>query len=112
MRWSCPLIFAQSYERIERIRSLAKRDERKNPMYYFYALKSQINNKIYKGNTDNLIERVKAHNSGKVKSTKNGKPWKLIYYEAHLTKTLARKAELFYKTGQGRRQLNKKLGLE
>ena len=81
-------------------------------MYYFYILQSKVNNKLYKGSTENLRKRFKEHNSGKVKSSKNGTPWNLIYYEAHRNKTLARKTELFYKTGQGRRQLKKKLGLD
>lgn len=81
-------------------------------MYYFYIIRSEINNKLYKGSTEDLKKRFKEHNLGKVKSTKNYRPWILIYYEAHLTKTLSRKAELFYKTSQGRRQLKKKLGLE
>jgi putative endonuclease len=96
----------------------ARFDGRANPtlisiiMYYFYTLQSQINDKLYKGTTNDLKKRVKEHNSGKVKSTKPYRPWKLIYYEAHRNKTLARKTEIFYKTGQGRRQLKKKLGLE
>lgn len=81
-------------------------------MHYFYTLQSQTNNKLYKGITEDLKKRVKDHNSGRVKSTKSYRPWKLIYYEAHRNKTPARKAELFYKTKQGRRQLKKKLGLE
>jgi len=81
-------------------------------MYYLYILQSKTNNKLYKGSTDDLRKRFKEHNDGKVKSTKSGKPWELIYYEAHKNKTLARKAEIFYKTSQGRRQLKKKLGLE
>lgn len=81
-------------------------------MYYFYILQSQTDNRLYKGITEDLRKRVKDHNSGRVKSTKLYRPWKLIYYEAHRNKTLARKAELFYKTKQGRRQLKKKLGLE
>lgn len=58
----------------------------------------------------NIEKRVNEHNAGKVKSTSRYKPWKLVYFEAYLDKTLARKTEIFYKTGQGRRQLMKKLG--
>jgi len=78
--------------------------------YYVYVLKSTVINRRYTGSTENLPSRVKNHNDGKVKSTKPYRPWQLIYYEAHSSKTLARKAEIFYKTGQGRRQLKKKLG--
>ena len=81
-------------------------------MHYFYVLRNQINNKLYKGSTDDLRKRLEEHNKGKVTSTKNGRPWSLIYYEAHRNKILARKAEKFYKSSQGRRQLKKKLELE
>ncbi|MFZ5559224.1 MAG: GIY-YIG nuclease family protein [Patescibacteria group bacterium] len=81
-------------------------------MYYFYVLQSQTNNKLYKGSTEDLRKRLEEHNKGKVASTKNGRPWNLIYYEGHRNKILARKTELFYKTGQGRRHLKEKLGLE
>lgn len=81
-------------------------------MYYFYVLQSKINKKLYKGSTTDLKERVAEHNAGKIKSTKAFRPWKLMYYEGHRNKSLARKAEIFYKSSQGRRQLKKKLGLE
>jgi putative endonuclease len=81
-------------------------------MFYVYILKSTIANRLYKGSTSNLETRLDEHNSGKVRSTKPYRPWRLIYYEAHRDKKLAQKAELFYKTGQGRRQLKKKSGFE
>ncbi|MDD4477346.1 MAG: GIY-YIG nuclease family protein [Patescibacteria group bacterium] len=81
-------------------------------MFYTYILKSLKNQKLYVGSSEDLKTRIDSHNKGKVSSTKSCCPWKLIYYEAHLTKTLSRKAELFYKTSQGRRQLKKKLGME
>lgn len=81
-------------------------------MYYVYVLQSQKTNKLYKGSADNLRDRFKQHNKGESRYTKTGIPWELIYYEAHKTKELARKAEIFYKKSQGRRQLKKKLGIE
>ena len=53
---------------------------------------------LYKGITGGLKNRTAEHNSGKVKSTKSHRPWKLIYCEAYSNKTLAKKTELFYKT--------------
>jgi putative endonuclease len=81
-------------------------------MHYVYFLKSEKNGDLYKGSTANLKERFEEHNKGEVKSTKSNRPWKIIYYEAHINKTLARKAELFYKSSQGRRQIKKKLDLK
>lgn len=74
-------------------------------MYYVYILKSKKTSKLYKGSTSDLKERIENHNKGKVFSTKNGRPWKLIYYEAFISKTDARKEELFLKTGKGRERL-------
>ncbi|OGG86874.1 endonuclease [Candidatus Kuenenbacteria bacterium RIFCSPHIGHO2_02_FULL_39_13] len=81
-------------------------------MYYVYILKSLIKNRHYIGYSADLKRRLIEHNSGKVKSTKAMKPWELIYYEAHQKECLARKTEIFYKTGQGRRQLKKKLEIK
>lgn len=75
-------------------------------------MKSKLTGKHYVGSTDDLKNRLGEHNHGKVISTKSGLPWVLVYYEAYSVRVLARKAELFYKTGQGRRQLKKKLQLE
>lgn len=81
-------------------------------VFYTYILQSLLNGSLYVGSTDDLKNRFKEHNAGKVTYTKRFMPWKLVYYEAYLTKLLARKTELFYKTSQGRRQLNKKLVLD
>lgn len=77
--------------------------------YYLYIIFSESHQRRYVGFTSDLRNRIAVHNRGNVRSTKSYVPWRLIYYEAHLSRTLARKAELFYKTGQGRRQLKKKL---
>lgn len=81
-------------------------------MHYTYFLYSEKHHRVYVGITDNLKERLERHNHGDVTSTKPYQPWILAYYEAHRSRTLARKAELFYKTSQGRRQVQKKLGLK
>ncbi|MBI5621726.1 GIY-YIG nuclease family protein [Candidatus Falkowbacteria bacterium] len=80
-------------------------------MYYVYIIKSTKNNKLYTGFSKNLATRIKEHNTGRVTSTKLYRPWKLVYYEAYSEEILARKTEIFYKTGQGRRQIKKKLDL-
>ena len=49
-------------------------------MYLVYILKC-IDDSFYTGYTDNIILRVKQHNRGEVKYTKNLRPVKLIYTE-------------------------------
>ncbi|PIR67758.1 endonuclease [bacterium CG_4_10_14_0_2_um_filter_33_32] len=74
-------------------------------MYYVYIIYSSKLDKTYKGSTDNLRERIDSHNNRKVKSTKLGIPWKLIYYEAFISKVDAKREELFLKSGKGRERL-------
>ncbi len=78
-------------------------------MYFVYVLKSVIDKKLYIGLTEALNERVKAHNSGSVESTKNRRPFQLIYYEAYINKQDASGREKFLKSGSGHRFLKKQL---
>ncbi len=78
-------------------------------MYYIYVLYSKKDHKLYIGYSADLKERIKRHSQGRVKSTKNRLPLTLIYYEAFINEKAARNQELFYKTGQGRRILKKRL---
>ena len=68
-------------------------------MHYVYILKSQKDNKIYTGYTDNLENRIEEHNSGKVKSTSSRLPLKLVYYEAYQNKKDAQAREKYLKGG-------------
>jgi putative endonuclease len=52
-------------------------------MFYSYILKSKKDSDLYIGSTNNLKERFKKHNSGKVFSTKARRPMEIIYYEAY-----------------------------
>jgi putative endonuclease len=81
-------------------------------MFYLYILESIETKRFYVGSTNDLKRRIKEHNAGKNRSTKFYMPWRLIYYEAYITMDLARKAEIFYKKSQGRRQIKKKLNID
>lgn len=78
-------------------------------MYYVYILKSKKDNKLYVGKTQDLKRRFLEHNSGKVISTKNRKPFELLFYEAFKNKTDAGRDELFFKSGYGREIIKDKL---
>ncbi|MCK5592327.1 MAG: GIY-YIG nuclease family protein [Candidatus Pacebacteria bacterium] len=75
--------------------------------YCLYILESQINKRYYVGATNNLKERIVQHNKGRVKSTKSGKPWKLKYYEKHISLSEARKRELQVKKWKKRAAIEK-----
>jgi len=78
-------------------------------MYYTYVLLSEKDEEFYIGFTEDLRERLKKHKTGKVKSTANRRPFKLIYYEACLGRQDATKREQYFKTGYGRRFLKNRL---
>ncbi|MFA6105305.1 MAG: GIY-YIG nuclease family protein [Patescibacteria group bacterium] len=78
-------------------------------MFYTYVLKSQKDNELYIGWTDDLKSRIKKHNDGLVESTKNRKPLILVYYEACLNKDAAIAREKSLKTGFGRAYLKNRL---
>ena len=48
--------------------------------FYTYILQSELKSKYYTGQTQDIDKRLERHNAGKVKSTKNGIPWKLVTY--------------------------------
>ncbi len=74
-------------------------------MYYVYILFSEIDKQLYTGFTDNLRSRFKAHSEGFVKATKRRRPLRLIYYEAYLLDSDARRREKYLKGGNGRGEL-------
>lgn len=78
-------------------------------MYYTYVLLSINDGKLYIGFTKDLKKRIELHNCGDVKSTKNRRPLKLIYYEACLDRYKAIKREKYFKTGFGRRFLKDRI---
>lgn len=79
-------------------------------MFYVYCLQSEKDTeKFYFGFTSDLKNRFKEHNSGHNFSTKKNKPWKLIYYEACLLESDARRREKYLKTNIGRRMFKKRI---
>ena len=62
-------------------------------MFYVYIIKSKKSNRLYTGFSSDLKQRVKDHNSGKSPYTNRMRPWKLVYYEAYLSKEDAQKRE-------------------
>ena len=47
-------------------------------MYFTYILHSDSLNQFYVGQTSDIKNRMTYHNKGSVRSTKRGKPWKLV----------------------------------
>ena len=78
-------------------------------MYYCYILLSTKSHIFYFGSTNDLQNRYKLHNEGKVKSTKPHTPWELVWYGAFETEKQAREFEGYLKTGSGKAFAYKRL---
>ena len=78
--------------------------------YYVYVLQSlNCNNKSYTDYTENLKLRFEEQRKGRVASTKNRRPLRLIYYEAGLNRKDAMHREKYFKTYLGKMFLKKRL---
>ena len=78
-------------------------------MFYNYVLKSEKNDRMYTGYTNNLRKRLIQHNEGKSYYTRRDKPYLLVYYEACLDEDDARSRELFLKSGMGKRFIKNRI---
>ena len=75
--------------------------------YVIYAIKSSFDDRIYVGFTSDLEKRIKEHNQGRTRSTKEFRPWVLIYRETVETRIEARAREKYLKSGCGKENLKK-----
>lgn len=78
-------------------------------MYYVYVIESQKSKNWYTGFTNDLRKRLNQHNKGESTWTKDRGPWKLIYYEASLSREDATSREKYLKSGPGKRYLKNRL---
>jgi putative endonuclease len=78
-------------------------------MHYTYVLQSRKDLKFYSGLTKDLKLRFKQHNSGKVESTKDRRPFDLVYYEACHNRDDAARREKYFKTYHGKIYLKRRL---
>ena len=76
-------------------------------MFCLYILRSKKDRKLYVGQTNNLEERLKRHNSGEVQATRNRRPLVLIHNESYRTRSEAFKREQFLKSLWGGREKKK-----
>lgn len=74
-------------------------------MYTVYILQSLKDLKTYTGYTEDLKLRLQRHNSGRVTATKNRRPLIIIFTENMQSLIDAKKRELYWKSGGGRRKL-------
>ncbi len=65
-------------------------------MHYVYVIKGKQSKRIYIGQTEDLLKRIKQHNKKQSTFTRFDQ-WRLIYYEAYLSKIDALKRERMLK---------------
>ena len=71
-------------------------------MFYAYILESESKpGELYRGHTDDLKRRLAEHNSGKCPHTSKFKPWKVKFYAAFESLTVAHEFERYLKSGSG-----------
>jgi putative endonuclease len=81
-------------------------------MYYVYILRSQKDNSLYIGHTNNLARRVVDHNAGcGGKYTRQKGPWILVYSEQHPDRSFAMKREKYLKSTRGSQEKKKLAGI-
>ncbi len=78
-------------------------------MYYVYILKSQTYpDRIYIGQTDNIVQRLYVHNTGGSLHTAKYKPWKLVSSISFESKKKTVEFEKYLKSGSGRALVKKR----
>ena len=80
--------------------------------FYVYILESKVDGSFYIGQTSNVEERLVKHNRGYNKSTKNKRPWKLIFSKHFNTQPEAVKEELRLKRFKKRTSILKYINQE
>jgi putative endonuclease len=74
-------------------------------MFYVYVIRSVHDGDLYTGCTHDLRSRFSEHTAGKVKSTRDRRPFELIYYEACVNEEDAFRREKYLKTTYGKRYI-------
>ena len=83
---------------------------RMNSFCYVYILQSTVDaERFYTGLTDDLRDRLKAHNAGRIRHTATWRPWRLKTYVAVSNRTRAAKLERYFKSSSGRAFIKKHL---
>jgi putative endonuclease len=78
--------------------------------FYIYILQSECNrDRFYTGVTDDLRQRLRNHNAGRVLHTAKWRPWRLKAYVALSDQVRAAAFERYLKSASGRAFVKKHL---
>ncbi len=82
-------------------------------MFFVYLIRSKLNGQYYIGQTSDLKRRIVEHNRGDSKYTRKYKPWKLVYFEAFISRDLAfRREKQLKRKAKAWQELLRRLGVE
>ena len=70
-----------------------------------YILQSDSMDGFYIGQAEDLHKRLKKHNDGESRSTKSGRPWRLVYSEEFPSRSEAVRRERYLKSPKGWKEL-------
>ena len=74
-------------------------------IYYEYVLYSKTYDRLYIGQTNNIEDRIKRHNSGYEPATKVYRPWVILISFKYESREDAVKMEKYWKQSNNRRKL-------
>ena len=80
-------------------------------MFYVYLIQSKKYGTFYIGHSNNTQVRLKHHNRGKCKYTKNKGPWELLAYKEFVTRALAMAEEKRIKNLKNRQAILRDFGI-
>ena len=80
-------------------------------MFFTYVLKSDRDNRFYIGHTNDLADRVRRHNEGRVPATKSRLPLRLVYSKVSSTRSEAVKRERHLKSLKGNSYFHEIVGM-
>jgi putative endonuclease len=72
-------------------------------MFCVYAIQSTLTLRVYLGQTQDIFVRLAEHNSGRMLSTRQHRPWKLIKVASCESREAARWLEYELKASRGKR---------
>ena len=75
--------------------------------YFVYILYSKTKDRFYIGSCSDVKERLRRHNAGATASTKNGRPWDIVYQEIFEDKSKAIRRENYIKKMKSREFIKK-----
>jgi len=55
--------------------------------YFVYIIYSASKDQFYKGQTNDLEARLKRHNAGSERATKEGTPWRMVWFTEKETRS-------------------------